>query len=201
MLDYLRGTLNRRTPTEIVLDVGGVGFRVMVSTATSIHFQTKSKGDTIELLTHLQIGTSDPFVRVFGFAQESERRMFELLTSVKGVGPGTAVRILSNATTDELRDAIISQDIPRLVRVKGIGKKTAERIIFDLKEKIAILGEIDAAALLSPEEFSKSEALTAMAALGYEARESKRAVEKAVKKLGDKASPEDLVRQALQEIS
>jgi holliday junction DNA helicase RuvA len=201
MLDFLRGRMVRRSPMEVILDVGGVGFRVVVPMSTSSALAQSDPAANVELLTHLQITTSDPHVRLFGFYTEIERRMFELLTSVKGVGPGMAVRVLSGASVEELRDAILTQDLARLTRVKGIGKKTAERILFDLREKVLLLGDgpLDLRGVLGGS--GTSEALVAMTALGYDGREAKKAVDKAIKKLGDSASSEDLVRQALAEIS
>lgn len=200
MLDFIRGSLVKRSPTELVLDVGGLGLRISVPVSTSSALAQKQAGEVLELKAHLQINSTDPSVKLFGFASENERRMFELLTAVKGVGPGTAIRILSGATVEELRDAILMQDIPRLVRVKGIGKKTAERILFDLKEKIAVLGDMIGGEAMDDRSSTVGEALIAMTALGYDAKESRKAVDRAVKKLGESASSEEYVRQALQEI-
>lgn len=207
MLDFLRGILVRRSPMEVVLDVGGVGFRVICPMSTSVALgqitakQDQANPSPVQLLMHVQVTSTDPQIKLFGFYTENERRMFELLTSVKGVGPGMAVKVLSGASVEELREAILTQDIRRLTKVKGVGKKTAERILFDLKEKVLAFGDADENfAILSPET-GKGEAMVAMAALGFDARESKKAVDAATKKLGETASSEDLVRQALQEIS
>lgn len=208
MLEFLRGKLVRRSPMELVLDVGGVGFRVAVPMSTSVAVgqltAPKNNGASsepvVQLLMHVQVTSTDPQIKLFGFYTENERRMFELLTSVKGVGPGMAVKVLSGASVDELREAILTQDIRRLTKVKGIGKKTAERILFDLKEKVLALGDADDNFTTLNPETGKGEAMVAMSALGFDTRESKKAVEAAVKKLGESASSEDLVRQALQEI-
>jgi Holliday junction DNA helicase RuvA len=129
---------------------------------------------------------------------EAERTLFDLLTSVKGVGPGTALRILSGASVEDLRDSILAQDRGRLTRVKGIGPKSAERILLELREKIAVLGVEDMPAL-QPEEANKAEAITAMVSLGFDPREARKTVDAAIKKLGDRAASDELVRQALQE--
>ncbi|MDF1660366.1 MAG: Holliday junction ATP-dependent DNA helicase RuvA, partial [Planctomycetota bacterium] len=158
MLDFLRGILVRRSPMELVLDVGGVGFRVIVPMSTSVAVgqlksnEDKSNPSPVQLLMHVQVTSTDPQIKLFGFYTENERRMFELLTSVKGVGPGMAVKVLSGASVEELREAILTQDIRRLTKVKGVGKKTAERILFDLKEKVLAFGDAsDNFAILSPE--------------------------------------------------
>lgn len=200
MLEFIRGKLIRRAPTDVVLDVGGVGFRVLVPMSTSSALAGREPGAEVELLLALNISPNEPQLRLFGFLTEAERVLFGLLTSVKGVGPGVAVRILSGASVEELRDAILAQDGARLTRVKGIGKKTAERILFDLKGKVAVLGELIGDPL-SAVSSSQEEALTAMSALGYDARIGRKAVEAATKKLGEAASSEELVRLALQQIS
>jgi holliday junction DNA helicase RuvA len=204
MLDFIRGKLLRRSPMELVLDVGGIGFRIIVPMSTSMAvgaIGAESQSKTVELLTHVQITSTDPQIRLFGFYTESERRMFELLTSVKGVGPGMAIRVLSGASVEELQEAIIMQDAGRLTRVKGIGKKTAERILFDLKEKVLVFGDASSDLPLSVPDSGRAEAMGAMTALGYDGREARKAVEAALNKLGHEASSENLVRQALQEIS
>lgn len=197
MIEFLRGRLVRQAPLMTILDVGGVGFRIQVPGSTSEVLTKKRPGDEVELRIVMSISPNDASVRLYGFLTEGERQMFELLTQVKGVGPGTAARILSGANAETLRAAIMAGDSRSLTRVKGIGKKTAERIVFDLREKITLLGDVDMSLTEHP---AVEEALLAMTALGYDLKDTRKAVDKAVKALGEDASSEDLVRKALGEV-
>jgi len=202
MLDYLSGSLVKRLPTAVVLDVGGVGFSLSVSVTTSIALEALGIGQQVKLFVIVSVGSNDLQVRLFGFFEEQERSLFQLLTSVKGVGPGLAIRILSGVSPSELLEALRNQDGARLRKIKGVGKKSAERILFDLKDRISSLdfSQVElAGGTLEPPVVG--EALLAMSALGYDTRQARRAVDKALKKLGEGLSPEQLVRGALQEVS
>jgi holliday junction DNA helicase RuvA len=199
MLEYLRGPLKRVSPTDAVVDVGGLGFRVHIPLSTSRVLGALEPGQEVTLLTSLRVSTKDAQVLVFGFHSAAERELFELLTQVKGVGAAMAARVLSGASPSELREAIREQDSLRLTRVKGIGRKTAERIVFDLKDKLELVSWETPAETSEVCHPGPSEALKAMSALGYDPRTAKRAVQAALASLGPSAPSEELVRQALQE--
>src|SRR5438045_4868767 len=143
MIDRLTGTIVSRGATDVVLDVNGVGYRLEVSLATSDALADRASGARATLLTHLHlVVNNEPSVKLFGFATEDERRLFKLLLPIKGVGPQTALRLLSSArTTEDVARAIASGD-PKRIKAKGVGPKIAERVIIELKGK---LGPIAAA--------------------------------------------------------
>jgi Holliday junction DNA helicase RuvA len=193
MIAFLKGKLIHKDPTFVVIDVNGVGYHVNISLQT---FGEIKDQENILLYTHLNI-REDAHV-LFGFSKEAEKRMFQLLVSVNGVGPSTAIVMLSYMSIDELRSAIISDDAVSLQRIKGIGGKTAQRVIIELKDKL----KKD-----SYEEFSTStgvrnntlrnEALSALVTLGIARSAAEKSVDTVLKKTGNTITLEDLVKQAL----
>src|SRR5690348_15394551 len=131
MIAFLKGKLIYKDPTFVVIDVNGVGYHVHISLQTYSEIKDQ---ENILLFTHLNI-REDAHV-LFGFSKESERKMFQLLVSVNGVGPSTAIVMLSYMSTEELRSAIVQEDATTLQRIKGIGGKTAQRVIIELKDKL-----------------------------------------------------------------
>lgn len=135
MYDYIKGELTELTPTEAVVEAGGVGYSMLISLQSFSKLQTADPKEVkifVRRTVNQQSGDED----FYGFFTKQERSLFELLVSVSGVGPGTARMMLSGMTPDELRDAIVGGDVRRLQSVKGIGGKTAQRIVLELKDKI-----------------------------------------------------------------
>ena len=192
MLDYIRGALDRLTPTEAVVEAGGLGYLIGITLTTYSAIRDKRE---VRLLVHevIREDTHD----LFGFADEQERMLFRLLIGVSGVGPNTARVILSSLTPSQLKMCITSGDHNKLKSVKGIGLKTAQRIIVDLKDKIndaelqALAAEQGAAPTSAPSEVQE-EAQAALLMLGFQ----KQATQKALQRIFSER-PDATVEQAI----
>lgn len=159
MIAFLRGSLVECRPDVVVLDVGGIGFEVMVHQKTAGNLPPR--GQELLLFTHLQTGDND--FRLFGFLQPGELALFKTLIGISGLGPRTALAILGHFETGEFYQAVAAQDLKAITRVPGVGKKTGERIIFEMKNK---LGEF--VPTVPTESTSQAEAMfEALAALGF----------------------------------
>lgn len=198
MIDSVRGLLFKKTPTYCVVNCSGIGIGIFISINTYQHLG--DEGSEIFLLTYLHV--REDALLLYGFSEETERDMFRKLISVSGIGPRLAMTILSGLSVMDLQRAISSEDVDVLTRVPGIGKKTAQRVILELKEKIAIkMPYTDSAFMaLTPHERDKiNEALLALVTLGYRQSEAKVAIERVLKKAGHEISIENLIKLALQE--
>ena len=164
MIGRLTGLLAEKTPPQVLLDVNGVGYEIDVP--MSSYFNLPAIGERISLLTHFVV-REDAQV-LFGFLSASERHTFRLLIRISGVGPRMALAILSGLSVDDLAQAVSQQQSGRLVKVPGIGKKTAERLLLELKGK---LGDVPGEASLSPGADGHADILQALLALGYNDRE------------------------------
>jgi holliday junction DNA helicase RuvA len=182
MIASLRGTVVARTLDGVVLDVNGVGYRVQ-TTRRALQQASGSKEVTLETYLHVR----EDALQLYGFAEPAERELFEHFLSVSGVGPKVALAILSGSTPADLRRAITLEDTSRFVAIPGIGKKTAERVVLELKEKIGTLEVVDA-----PRE-QELVARDALVELGYSLLEA----ERALASTDPEAEPEERVRQAL----
>lgn len=172
MIAFLKGILEHKTTSEAVLDVQGVGYRVEISANT--YQNLPAEGETVRLLVHHHITDSDQ--RLFGFFSSQEQRLFEKLITVKGVGPKLGLTIMSGMQAPALAEAIIQQDQQALSRISGIGKKTAQRLILELKDKI-----LDGVDTGSPAEGNgppavREEAISALEALGFRKKDAESAV-------------------------
>lgn len=194
MIGFLRGVLLQKSPQELLLDVGGVGYRVLVPISTFCRLG--DQGAQAQLLIHTHV-REDQLV-LYGFATSAELELFEKLISVSGVGPKVALGVLSGIEVDDLVHAIRGNDVARLTRVPGVGKKTAERLILELKDKIASL-HVGTAGPQAPSP-KRSDLLSALANLGYSSAEADRAATE-VLRLQPEASLGDLLRDALRVIS
>jgi len=191
MYEYFKGKLIEKTPTEVIIDCNGVAYFINISLQT--FSQIKDLGE-IKLYSHLVV--KEDSHTLFGFAQKSERNLFRMLISVSGVGANTARVILSAMSTDEIANAIVTENVEVLKSVKGIGAKTAQRIILDLKDKV---GKEDTSSELFAESHNtnKDEALSALLMLGFAKKAADKALTKVIKNEGLTATVEDLVRFAL----
>jgi holliday junction DNA helicase RuvA len=170
VIGRLKGTLLQKTPPQLVVEVHGLGYEVDVPMST--FFNLPALGETVNLLTHFVV-REDAQV-LFGFLTEAERGTFRSLVKISGVGPRTALAILSGLSVTELATAVSQQDSGRLVKVPGIGKKTAERLLLELRGKLGPDLALPAAARLDD---ATSDITQALQALGYNEREAKAAVQ------------------------
>lgn len=197
MITFLRGRLVESLPTQITVEVGGVGYEVLIP--LSSFAKLPAAGAEVYLLTHLVV-REDAHI-LYGFSSAAERELFRLLIgSVSGIGPKIALNVLSGMSVPMLRGAVAQADVKALAQIPGIGRKTAERIVVELKDKIGAAGAWEAASAergLNEADQRLNDATLALVALGFkhvEAQESVRAVQAL---LGPKATVEELVRASL----
>jgi Holliday junction DNA helicase RuvA len=194
MIASVSGTVQARRPDHVVIECGGVGYRLSVSAKTLE--RVPAVGQSASLLSHLIL--KDDGINLYGFATEAERDLFTRLTSVSGIGPKMALTALSGSSAGELRKAIAAGDAKRFQVVPGIGRKTAERVIVELRETIA--GELDGeTGTPSADDSPRALARDGLVGLGYDAAEAERMLESARDAVGDDAQPEELIEAALRE--
>ncbi len=188
MIGFLTGKIISSKPTKILLDVNGVGYVVNISINT---FENVSDKETVSLFIHTSV--KEDSITLFGFFTESEKDMFELLISVNGIGPKIALSILSGIRIDDLKNAIESSDVSRIVAVPGIGRKTAERLVLELKSKVDKIVEEGSTAI----PFSiKNEAVSALTTLGYNSKIAEKVVRDVLSDDGN-LSLEEVIKKAL----
>jgi Holliday junction DNA helicase RuvA len=190
MLASLSGKVTERRADHVVIECGGVGFRVAVSSHTLS--KVPARGGDAALCTHLIL--RDDGAHLYGFASDEERELFLQLISVAGVGPKMALAVLSGSTVADTRRAIAAGDVKRFQVVPGIGRKTAERVIVELRERIA--GEL-AAAPGGGDVSVRALAREGLVGLGYDPSEAERMLDAAAVAAGDEAEPEELIAAAL----
>jgi len=193
MIAHLQGKLVEKSPTQVVIDCGGVGYHVNISLHT---YSLLPDADFIKLYTHLQI--KEDAHTLFGFVEKSEREIFKLLLSVSGIGASIARTMLSSLDPKQITNAIASGDVLTIQSIKGIGSKTAQRVILDLKEKVLKLYDLDEVSM-SQSNTNRDEALSALEVLGFVRKTSERIVEKIVKEDPD-ASVESIIKKALKNL-
>lgn len=192
MIGFLRGKLAQKHPPALVVDVGGVGYELEAPMST--FYSLPAVGEDVRLFTHLVVREDAHLL--YGFATEAERRLFRDLLRVSGVGPKIGLALLSGITVDAFLLCVEAQDVESLVRVPGIGRKTAERLLVEMRDRIRALGEAPAAAQAVSGEAGgpAAEAYAAMVALGYRPAE----VTRLLKKVDTEGSAtEDIIREAL----
>jgi len=194
MIAFLKGRLVYRDPTHVLVDVNGIGYHVNISLQT---FSAVKEQENIHLFTHLTI-REDAHI-LFGFSAEDEKKLFQQLISVSGVGPSTAIVMLSYMNTQELKNAIVREDAASLQAIKGIGGKTAQRVIIELKDKLKKESWEEAQPSISstPHNTVKKEALSALLTLGLPKAVAEKSIDTVLKKSGNTITLEDLVKQAL----
>jgi holliday junction DNA helicase RuvA len=190
MIAYLQGKLVEKTPTYVVLDCNGIGYFLNIS----LHTYSKIPDvEHIKLYTHFII-REDAHI-LYGFWEKAEREIFILLLSVSGIGASIARTLLSSMSPIQLREAIASGDATSIQSVKGIGAKTAQRVIVDLKDKILKIYDIDEV-LSSPNNTTKEEALSALEVLGFSRKQSEHVIDKILKNTPD-SNVEAIIKGAL----
>ena len=197
MINFLHGKLIESLPTQVTVDVHGVGYEVLIP--LSSFDKLPPPGSDVKLLTHLAV-REDAHV-LYGFMSLAERDMFRLLiNTVSGIGPKIALNVLSGMNVTVLRGAVANGDVKALSQISGVGKKTAERIVVELRDKIGAAGVWEAASAqraLSPADQRLNDAVLALLALGFKPVEAHEAVRAAQAVLGETATVEDLVRACL----
>ncbi len=193
MITHLRGKLVEKNPTHIVIECAGVGYFVNISLNT---FAKIGDSENIQLFTHLQV--KEDSHTLFGFAEKSEREIFRLLLSVSGIGSSTARTMLSSLSPAQVRDAIATGDVPTIQGIKGIGAKTAQRVILDLKDKVLKVYDIDELSVQS-NNTNKDEALSALEVLGFVRKQAEKVVDKIVGQ-DPGLSVEDIIKLALKNL-
>src|SRR6059036_4223640 len=197
MITFLDGRLVGALPTQAIIDVSGVGYEVFIP--LSSYDKLPAVGEPIRILTHLAV-REDAHV-LYGFMTAAERDLFRLLIhTVSGIGPKIALNVLSGMNVTALRGAVANGDVKALSQISGVGRKTAERIVVELKDKVGAAGAWEASSAqraLSPEEQKVNDAVLALIALGFKQIEAHDAVRAAMSALGLRATVEDLVRASL----
>lgn len=197
MIDYLEGKLVYKHSNIAVIDISGIGFRVNIS--LQCFDKLPNIDSKIKLFTILKPKEDD--IQLYGFIDKSERELFELITSVSGIGPKTGLLILSSVTPNEFVKFINMENIIALQKMQGIGKKTAERLVFELKDKVKALSLFDQSSETSSEFSSNkthSEAIMALISLGYSKGSAEKAVSQAAKELDlNQQTVENLIKKSL----
>lgn len=192
MIGFLTGKIISSKPTKVILDVNGVGYVVGISINT---FEKISGKEIASLFIHTSV--KEDSISLFGFHTEAEKEMFELLISVSGIGPKIALSLLSGIQTDDLKNAIQSSDISRIVAVPGIGRKTAERLVLELRTKVDQISEEGTTAI----PFSiKNEAVAALTTLGYNSKITENLVRNILQNQ-PALSLEELIKRALSDLN
>jgi len=197
VITFLQGKLVEALPTQVILEVNGIGYEVLIP--LSSFDKLPQPGSPIKLLTHLVI--REDAHSLYGFMTGPERDLFRLLiNTVSGIGPKIALNVLSGISVTAFRGAVANQDIKALSQISGVGKKTAERIVVELKDRIGAAGAweaLSAQRALSPEDQKVNDASLALMALGFKQIEAHDSIRKAQAVLGPQATVEDLVRACL----
>ncbi|MUP44515.1 Holliday junction branch migration protein RuvA [Gramella sp. BOM4] len=193
MIHHLKGQLIEKNPTHVVIDCNGIGYLVNISLHT---YSLIPDSEAISLFTYLQV--KEDSHTLFGFMEKSEREIFKLLISVSGVGSSTARTMLSSLQPGEVTAAIANEDVGTIQSVKGIGAKTAQRVILDLKDKaLAVMDEGEV--LVSQNNTGKEEALSALEILGYNRRQAGKVVDRIIQE-NSETTVESIIKMALKKL-
>lgn len=195
MIGHLRGQLLRKQPQDLLVDIGGVGYRVSIPLST--YYRLGEPGSQVALHVHTHV--REDALALYGFLTQTEQTLFERLMAVSGVGPKLALAILSGLETDELVGALAAGDLARLTRIPGVGRKTAERLVLELKDRVKDLAA-PAAPTAAPASALREDVASALANLGYARPDADRALERSLK-AHPEARFEELLRETLRLLS
>jgi Holliday junction DNA helicase RuvA len=196
LIAQLQGRILRKGPQEVVVDVGGVGYRVLIPVSTFYRLPDEGAAATLRIHTHVR----EDALALFGFLTAAEHELFERLIDVAGVGPKLAIAVLSGMEAPDLVEALRASDVARLTRIPGVGRKTAERLVLELKDKMpARVAPADTAAA-DASGSSRDDLLSALVHLGYSRVEAERGIERALKEDGA-GRFEDLLRRSLRALA
>ena len=190
MIGSLIGLIKEKTPSSILLEVNGIGYEISIPLSTS--FQLPKVGESAFLLTHLVVREDQH--SLYGFATEEERKLFRALIKISGVGAKLAITILSGTNVTGFIQSVVNEDIDALVHLPGIGKKTAERLVVEMKDKISEISDEQHNLQDSGVKSAVAEAINALVNLGYKTKDAKNILDKID---SEELSVEDLIRQAL----
>lgn len=193
MIAHIQGKLVEKNPTEVVIDCGGVGYHINISLHT---YSLLPNTEQIKLFTYLQI--KEDAHTLFGFFEKSEREIFKMLLSVSGIGASIARTMLSSLEPKQIIQAIASGDVGTVQSIKGIGIKTAQRVILDLQDKVLKLYDLDEVSMVL-NNTNRDEALSALEVLGFVRKSSEKVVEKIIKEDPD-ATVESIIKKALKSL-
>jgi Holliday junction DNA helicase RuvA len=193
MITHIQGKLTEKTPTDVVIDCGGVGYQINISLHT---YSLLPKTDFVKLFTHLII--KEDAHTLYGFVEKSEREIFKLLLTVSGIGAGIARTMLSSLEPKQIIQAIASGNVTTIQSIKGIGAKTAQRAILDLKEKVLKIYDLDEVSV-TQYNTNRDEALSALEVLGFVRKASEKIVDRVVAQNPD-ASVEMIIKLALKNL-
>ena len=193
MIAHIQGKLVEKNPTEVVIDCGGVGYHINISLHT---YSLLPNTEQIKLFTYLQI--KEDAHTLFGFFEKSEREIFKMLLSVSGIGASIARTMLSSLEPKQIIQAIASGDVGTVQSIKGIGVKTAQRVILDLQDKVLKLYDLDEVSMVL-NNTNRDEALSALEVLGFVRKSSEKVVEKIIKEDPD-ATVESIIKRALKSL-
>ncbi len=200
MITFVEGILETVLPTMIVINAGGIGYQILIP--LSSFDRMALPGSKIRNLTHHHIREDAQIL--YGFLSEPERDLFRLLMAhVSGVGPKLALAVLSGMSLDQFKTAVIMSDIALISKISGVGKKTAERMVLELKDKLGVAAQWEAASLQHAKggkEKNLHDALLALISLGYKQVDADREVRKVLPALGEEASTEEIVRETLKRL-
>lgn len=200
MIAFLQGVLIESLPTQVVVEAGGIGYQVFIPLSSFDRLPVP--GASVKILTHLQV-REDAHV-LYGFMTAAERDLFRLLVNnVSGIGPKLALAVLSGMSVASFKAAVVGNDVAALARISGLGKKTAERIVLELRDKLGVSAAWEAASSAhapTPEETAVNDAVLALISLGYKQVEAHKAVKKVMAERPG-AEAEDLIRQALKQLA
>ena len=194
MIDYIKGRTVELTPTDMVVECYGIGYRILISLQSYEGFNTKE--DVIVYIHHYLREDEELY---YGFCTKDERELFHLLIGVSGIGASTARMMLSSLTADEIRNAIISEDINKIKSIKGIGLKSAQRLILELKDKVVKGGGSDTTLFQSAANSNAEEATTALVMLGFTKPNVNKVLNSIIKEKPG-ASVEELIKLALKKL-
>jgi Holliday junction DNA helicase RuvA len=193
MISYLKGEIVSASPTEIVIDVNGVGYALSIPLST--YEKVGRQSGAVTILTYLHV--REDILQLYGFATEAEREMFRSLLAVSGIGPKMAQGILSGMSTGELRDAVLQGNVPTLTSISGVGKKTAERIIIELRDKLGKVQPADTSLPPSSGQLKeRSEAIIALMSLGHTRSSAEQALRRVLQESRD-LPVEEMIKRAL----
>ena len=193
MIAHIQGKLVEKTPTEVVIDCNGVGYHINISLHT---YSLLPNADFVKLFTHLMV--KEDSHSLYGFVEKSEREIFKMLLSVSGIGAGIARTMLSSLEPKQIIQALASGDVATIQYIKGIGGKTAQRAILDLKDKVLKIYDLDEVSV-SQSNTNRDEALSALEVLGFVRKASEKIVDKVISQNPD-ATVEVIIKQALKNL-
>ncbi|MBI5417344.1 Holliday junction branch migration protein RuvA [Candidatus Poribacteria bacterium] len=196
MIFYIKGYIEHKSQNKIIVETNGIGYQIFIPLST--YQKLPSLGEIVKIFIYYHV--REDAVTLYGFYTLEERELFELLITVSSIGAKTAINILSDISINDFKKAVVSGDIVRLTNISGIGKKTAQRIILELKDKIGVIAEDSDIDFNITGDNIVREACDALVILGYKYQEAKRVILLAREKLGEKAGIEEYIKEGLRHI-